>query len=204
MTPSRMTPDAKDPGGTKGSGGYPETTVEEIEISDGRSAMLRPIRADDGERLVSFHDALSPHAVYERYFTLHAHLSPSEVEHYTHVDYVDRFALVVEFEDRIIAVGRYERIPASTEAEVAFLVADAYQHQGIGTLLLRRLAQAARTRGIRTFVALTLAENRDMLDVFLNSGFHVDSTCEFGTMTVRFPIVPEGAGPEMGSSTCSG
>lgn len=192
--------DAEDPTEGDGSERYPEELVAEVETTTGDRLLLRPIRGEDGERLVSFHERLSPHSVYQRYFSLHPHLSPSEVERYTHVDYANRLALVAELGPKIIAVGRYERLPSSTEAEVAFVVADEFQHQGIGTLLLRRLAEAARTRGIRTFVAQTLSENRDMLDVFFNSGFEVASSCEYGTVSLRFPIAAEDVGGRIGSS----
>ncbi len=77
---------------------------------------------------------------------------------------------------------------APDEAEVAFVVADRYQHHGLASSLLQRLAEAARERGIGTFTAETMAENRDMIDVFMASGFPVTSTCEWGTVTVHFPI----------------
>ena len=91
---------------------------------------------------------------------------------------------------RIVGVGRYERLEGSDEAEVAFVVTDAYQRRGIGALLLDRLADVAVRNGIATFVAQTLSENRDMLGVFLTSGFPVDSSSDSGTVSVRFPIEP--------------
>jgi GNAT superfamily N-acetyltransferase len=159
----------------------------------GTSVHLRPIRPDDDARLVAFHERLSPQSVYRRFFFMHPRLSASETERFTHVDYVDRLALVAEQGDRLVAVGRYERIPDTTEAEVAFVVADEFQHQGIGTILLERLADAALKNGIEVFIAETLSENRNMLDVFMRSGFHVTSTTEYGTVSVRFPIQPDDA-----------
>jgi N-acetylglutamate synthase-like GNAT family acetyltransferase len=132
--------------------------------------------------------------VYRRFFSVHPVLSPVEIRRFTHVDYVDRLALVVEEDDRLIAVGRYERLPESSDAEVAFVVADACQHRGIGALLLQHLVVAALKAGITTFVAQTLAENHDMLDVFRHSGFPVVTTTEDGTVGVRFPIAPDQLG----------
>ena len=42
-------------------------------------------------------------------------------------------------------------------------------------------------------MAQTLSENGDMLEVFMRSGFHVTSTTERGTVSVRFPIQPDDA-----------
>jgi GNAT superfamily N-acetyltransferase len=153
---------------------------------------LRAIRPDDAPRLVDFHEHLSPRSIYRRFFFVHPNLSTAEVERFTTVDYLDRFALVAEDGGHLRAVGRYERMAGTTEAEIAFVVTDDYQHQGIGTVLLERLADAAWGNGITRFVAYTLTENREMLDVFMKSGFTVSTSSEDGTTTVRFPIDPDG------------
>lgn len=106
----------------------------------------------------------------------------------TEVDYVDRVALVAVVGGRLVAVGRYERAPGSMEAEVAFVVADDYQHHGLAPLLLDRLADVARQAGIAVFTAETLVENREMMGVFLHSGFPVTTSSEFGTVSVRLSI----------------
>jgi len=165
----------------------------DIEVMGGMSIHLRPIRPDDGDRLLEFHEHLSPQSIYRRFFFMHLRLSAAEVERFTNVDYVDRLALVAEHNGALIAVGRYERLSGTEEAEVAFVVADEFQHHGIGTILLERLADAALQSGIKTFTAETLADNQDMIDVFIQSGFHVTSTHDFGTVTVRFPIEPDDA-----------
>ena len=187
-----------------------EGALSEAELTDGAEANypseleadvvsghlqfhLRPIRADDGPRLVAFHHHLLPHSVYLRFFTFHPELSVKEVEHFTCVDYVNRLALVAEFGDRLIAVGRYDKAPGETEAEVAFVVSDEVQHHGIGALLLDELARAAWQRGISSFRAETLCENHTMLDVFRHSGFPVITSVEYGTVTLRFPIEPTDA-----------
>jgi GNAT superfamily N-acetyltransferase len=154
---------------------------------------LRSIRPDDGPGLIDFHGRLSPHSTYRRFLSVHPRLSEREVERFTHVDYVDRLALVVLDGDRLVAVGRYDREAGATDAEIAFVVADEYQHHGIGTLLLEQLADAAWRVGITSFSALTLAENMDMLGVFVDSGFKVSTTHEDGAVTVRLAIEPDEA-----------
>jgi GNAT superfamily N-acetyltransferase len=155
---------------------------------DGAAIRLRPIRPDDGRELREFHERLSDQSIYHRYFILHRRLSSTEVEHLINVDYVDRLALVVEEDGCLVAVGRYERLPGTNDAEVAFVVADSHQHRGLGSLLLQHLADAARARGIENFTAETLAENKDMIRVFMHSGFPVTTTREWGTVFLRFPI----------------
>jgi GNAT superfamily N-acetyltransferase len=170
--------------------GYPDSLERELNGADGLAFRVRPIRPDDADRLLAFHRQLSPHSVYLRFFTFHPTLSDAEVRRFTTVDYIDRLALVATLEDRLIAVGRFDRLPGTKDAEVAFIVADEFQHHGIGTLLLDELAKAAWERGIEIFTAQTLAENRTMLDVFRHTGFPVSTTIEFGTVVLRFPIEP--------------
>jgi GNAT superfamily N-acetyltransferase len=167
---------------------YPAEVDCELMSTDGAPVHLRPIRPDDGDGLREFHQSLSARSVYRRFFFVHPVLSSREVERFTHIDCVDRLALVVEEDSRLVAVGRYERLPGTSDAEVAFVVTDAWQHRGIGALLLEHLALAALATGITAFVAQTLAENRDMLNVFGHSGFPVTSTTEYGTVSIRFPI----------------
>lgn len=166
----------------------PRALTCDVVTDDGLRYSVRPIRPDDADRLVAFHSGLSSRTCYLRFFSFHPVLTASEVERFTHVDYVDRLALVAVIDDRIIGVGRYDRKPGTNEAEVAFVVADEYQHHGIGSLLLDELVAAARTRGIGMFLADTLCENRSMLEVFLHSGFTVSRETEYGTVYLRFPI----------------
>ena len=150
---------------------------------------IRPIRETDGDGLVAFHEGLSADSQYLRFFSCHPHLRAVEVARFTHVDYDRRLALVAEREGELVGVARFDRMADASEAEVAFIVADAYQGRGLGTLLLRHLAAAASTRGISRFVAETLPTNHRMQAVFRHSGFDVHMAFEDGLMRVTFPIV---------------
>jgi GNAT superfamily N-acetyltransferase len=176
-------------GETRGSPpGYPRKAVRDVLIRNGQAVHVRPIRPDDAAMLVAFHASLSPQSFHLRFFNVRPALTASELERVTHVDYVDRFALTVVSGDRLVAVGRYERHAGADEAEVAFLVEDDHQHQGIGTLLADELARAARVQGIRVFLAETLAEDVAMLEMLNGTGFPVETRIEEGIVKVRLPI----------------
>jgi GNAT superfamily N-acetyltransferase len=172
---------------------YPVELAVDVTTNSGATVHMRPIRPDDAAGLVEFHHGLSPDSVYRRFFSVHPTLSDVEVARFTCVDYVERSALVAQDRDQLVAVGRYDRTPGTTEAEVAFIVADDYQHQGIGPILLEHLATAAWRNGIKTFVASTMADNREMLHVFADSGFQVSRVLEAGIIDVRFSIEPDEA-----------
>jgi GNAT superfamily N-acetyltransferase len=162
----------------------------QVRLADGSLAALRPIRSDDGDRLRDFHERLSGETVYRRFFNAHPHLRPAEIERFTHVDYLNRLALVAEVGGKLSAVGRYDRIPNTDQAEVAFVVADALQGHGLGSLLLEHLAVAARRRGVATFVAHTLGTNYPMQHVFRHAGFICSQRWADGAVEVSFPIAP--------------
>jgi GNAT superfamily N-acetyltransferase len=161
-----------------------------VERPDGESYDIRPISPDDGARLRAFHAGLSRRTSYLRFFIVHPELSDFEVERFTNVDQESRLALVATRGESLIAVGRFDRTPETSGAEVAFVVADAFQHRGIGSLLLDLLAAAATERGITAFTAETLAENRSMLDVVNHSGFPVTSRRDRASVALEFPIAP--------------
>lgn len=161
-------------------------------IGDGTLVHIRPIRHDDADGLVAFHDKLSASTVYYRFFNFHPHLSKVEATRFTSVDYWDRLALVAEHDGELIAVGRFDRTDVHDEAEVAFVVADQWQHRGLGPLLLARLVVAARVRGVHRFCAETLSNNRAMLAMFIDSGYDVSLHDIGGTVQVTFDIVPKG------------
>jgi GNAT superfamily N-acetyltransferase len=181
---------------------YPADLEGAEHLDDGTVVEFRPIRPADADALSAFHLQLSPNSVRLRFFGAHPRLSPAEVHRFTCVDYQDRLALVAVVDGRLTGVGRYDRRDA-VEAEVAFVVADEYQHHGIGTRLLERLARAARQRGITSFFAETLAENRRMLDVFFHSGYPVTADGDGELVDIRFPIVPAAPRrPEGGPAPC--
>ncbi len=113
----------------------------DVLLADGTTARVRAIRPDDAAALVAFHAGLSPETVVLRFFGPHPRLSDAEVVRFTTVDGVDRVALVAERAGDVVGVARYDRPPTSDEAEVAFVVADAFQGRGVGTILLEHLAE---------------------------------------------------------------
>ena len=128
-----------------------ESPCENLALGDGTEATVRPIAPSDGAALLRFHARLSRRSVQMRYFYPHLELGADEVDHLTQVDGTNRVAFVVERDGDLIAVARYDRLGDPTMAEVAFVVADGWQHHGIASFLLQRLASRAKEVGITAF-----------------------------------------------------
>ncbi len=158
-------------------------------MRDGRTVRIRPINADDGERLAAFHRSLSDETVYFRFFAPYPELTERDVRRFTHVDHVDRVALVATVGGELVGVGRYDRVD-DRDAEVAFVVRDDHQGRGLGSVLLEHLAAAARERGVRRFVAEVLPSNRRMLATFEEAGYHPAHRLEDGVVMLSFDISP--------------
>ncbi|HEV2720390.1 MAG TPA: GNAT family N-acetyltransferase [Thermoanaerobaculia bacterium] len=169
---------------------YPAHFESDVVLRSGRTLRIRPVRPEDADGLKRMFGNLSTESLYSRFFDLRTaeealRYSPAEV------DYVHDFGVVGEVGDEIIAVAHYFAFPRKpTTAECAFTIADRYHGLGIGTKLLEKLVEVARTRGITQFQAEVLPENQRMLDVFLGSGFDATSRSSEGTVHVTFPILP--------------
>jgi acyl-CoA synthetase (NDP forming)/GNAT superfamily N-acetyltransferase len=169
-------------------------TVEknaDVLLSDGSAVHMRQIRSEDAAAIVAFHSRMSDNTRYLRYFSPYPRIPDRDLDRFVNVDHRDREAFVIVTGDRITAVGRYERLgPDSPEAEVAFVVEDAHQGRGIGSVLLEHLAEAARENGITRFVAEVLPQNGGMLRVFSDFGYQVQRQYADGVVHLSFPIAP--------------
>ena len=161
----------------------------DVLLRDGRVAQIRPIRAEDADRLVEFYGRVSDESKYFRFFAPYPILTERDVQRFTQVDYVNRVAFVVTVHGTIIGVGRYDAV-GEDEAEVAFLVEDAHQGRGVGQLLLEHLAQAGRERGIRRFVADVLPSNSRMQQIFREMGYGVEGLVADGVQRLTLEIEP--------------
>jgi GNAT superfamily N-acetyltransferase len=158
-------------------------------LRDGTAVCLRAIRADDKDRMEIAFERLSPQTVYKRFFHHMTNLTPGALREATELDFRNHVGLALtvgdEPNERLIAVAQFVRVaPGASCAEVAFVVADDYQHRGAATLLLRHLVHLARGLGIQELLALVLEDNREMLEVLESSGLPLRQSFEDGARRV--------------------
>lgn len=178
------------PAGPATAPAYPPHWEADVVASDGGTVHLRPIVPADADALVAMHARTSERTRYLRFFGPYPRIPAKDLARFTQVDYRYRVAFVLWLGGELIAVGRYEGMAGSEEAEVAFLVEDAQQKRGLGSVLLEHLAAAARENGIRRFTAEVLAENPRMVRIFLDAGYRADRSYEEGVVHLEFPIEP--------------
>jgi acetyltransferase len=169
---------------------YPKQYVRPGKMKNGEDIMVRPIRPEDEPLLIKLHQALSDRSVYLRYFQplkLSQRTAHERLTRICFIDYDREMALVAEHQKadgdpEIIAIGRLSRVRDSEEAEMAVLVDDRFQHQGLGTELYRRLIEVARDEHITQVVSTILSENRDMQIICRKLGFQLEADLEDGTV----------------------
>jgi acetyltransferase len=152
-----------------------------VRLRDGEPVTIRPIRAADEPLLVVSHAALSPRTVYQRYFhlaTLEQRTSQQRLALTCRVDPAAGAALVAEHRTdegtlEILALGRLRRTEPEGSAELAVLVADHVQGQGLGTAMTRALVAEAGRLGVRRLYGDMFADNDAMRAVVRRAGFTI-------------------------------
>jgi acetyltransferase len=155
-------------------------------MASGESLLVRPIRHDDGELEEAFVRALSLESRYQRMLSGGTKVTPEWIDSMTHIDYRRHMAFAViavnDGVEQFVGVGRYVIDAATLSADVALVLADAWQGRGLGRRLLATLLEHAQTAGVREVVGVVLATNVAMLRLARSMGFAV--TAEPGDATV--------------------
>jgi acetyltransferase len=162
---------------------YPSQYVSSWVMKNGISVTLRPIRPEDEPLMVKFHQTLSDRSVYLRYFyalSLSSRVSHDRLVRICFVDYDREMAIVAEHSDatgerRILGVGRLVKSHAENEGEVAVLISDTFQNQGLGTEVFRRVIQVARDEKLDHVDAEILPDNLSMKKIAKRLGFRTSA-----------------------------
>jgi L-amino acid N-acyltransferase YncA len=144
----------------------------DVVLRDGSTVHVRPVRAEDAPAVRAFFERLSPESIGLRFFCGFPDLDRA-VRWATEGD-EHRYGLIAtsSADGRVVAHAGWEREPDRPErAEIAFTIADVMQHNGLGTILLGQLTQAADQAGVAVLSAEVLPQNHRMLHVFHDSGF---------------------------------
>jgi GNAT superfamily N-acetyltransferase len=161
-------------------------------LRDGRRFKIRALRPDDRDGLLAAVGRSSAQSLYRRFFSPKRGFTEEQIAYFVNVDFVNHAALVatLEEDDRLVIIGggRYIVVQPG-KAEVAFVVVDQYQGQGVGAALMGHLARIARDAGLKELIAEVLADNISMLKVFQKSGLPFRTSREGGVVHVALQLV---------------
>ncbi len=158
---------------------YPAQLVRRLTLRDGTRVVLRPIRPEDRQIEKEFVQKLSDESKYFRFMSALRELNDALLNRFTQIDYDREMALIaVVCENALeteIGVARYVVSAGGTSCEFALAVADAWQHRGVGSILLCNLIDAARARGLQTMEGMVKAGNNKMLGLMSAHRFSIRS-----------------------------
>ncbi len=176
---------------------YPIQYVSTWTMRDGREVTFRPIRPEDEPLVVAFHKTLSDRSVYLRYLSpllLSQRVAHERLVRICFNDYDREIALVVDWlnpqdgQHHILAIGRLSKRYSLDEARFTMLVSDAYQGQGLGSELLRRLIEVGRAEGVARITATISPENHAMQKVCRRMGFTLRENARTGMIDAELAL----------------
>lgn len=159
---------------------YPWGEARQEKLPNGDTVLVRPARISDEDALRDLFYRLSDESTYRRFMSHKREHPHEEMLELVNLDYDHNMALIVSRVENdceeIIGMARYDVDPATRMADVAFVIRDEQQNRGIGTLLMRRMIEVGKARGLAGFAADVLVQNKPMMAIIQKSGqtVHLD------------------------------
>jgi acetyltransferase len=154
---------------------YPKEYEKTIQLNNGKSVLLRPIRPEDEPMEAEMFTTFSAETKRFRFFGPIGETTHEMLIRYTQIDYDREMAIIAELTEegrkKMAGVVRIITDPDNETAEFAIVVGDPWQRQGLGTVMTRYILEIARNRGIKKVYAYLLKDNVDMLHLFLKFKF---------------------------------
>ncbi|HYT12386.1 MAG TPA: GNAT family N-acetyltransferase [Candidatus Nitrosopolaris sp.] len=158
-------------------------------VVGGTQVALRLLQPCDAELLRNFFRRLSSETIYRRFLSPVTAPNDALVKRLVDVDHCEREALIALDDRGIVGVARYGTERSATH-DVAVVVADEWQGRGLGTLLMRRLAHIARSRGIASFHATMLGDNMRAQPLVRRLSSRTTMRFEGGYLEAEIPLRP--------------
>jgi len=153
------------------------TTATTQPIFSDPSVTIRAIQPADSAMEGEFIRNLSLETKHYRFLGGIKELSPAELKRLCNVDGRHSMAFVAtvkkEGRETEIGVSRYAEYPGEGAGELAVTIADAWQHKGLGHLLLKQLIDYAKTHGMKRLYSVDLADNTAMRELATEFGMTV-------------------------------
>lgn len=159
---------------------YPSHYTGHVKLRNGADILIRPLKPEDAEMQQAFVRKLSAETRYFRFMSALRELPPSLLAKLTQIDYDREIAFIALNEaaegPEQTGICRFATNPDGDSCEFAIVVADAWQHSGLGRILMERLIAAAKDKNLKTMKGVFLKSNERMLRFVQHLGFvlHAD------------------------------
>ncbi|MCX7771165.1 MAG: GNAT family N-acetyltransferase [Proteobacteria bacterium] len=164
------------------SGDYPSHLETYRTTKTGLKIFIRPVKISDEHLLKDFFYSLSDDTIYSRFVNMRREMHHEDLQRYCVVDYTKELVLLALTEEhahaKVLGIAQYYINDKTHMAEVAFVVRDDMQNQGIGWELLSYITYLARKKGLLGFTAQVLVSNKPMLHLFEKKGFVIEKRRE--------------------------
>jgi len=172
--------DSTDDDGTDSAARRAPEVLAQWPAADGRTLLIRPLFSDDTGRQLRFLASLSSDSRYERLLAHRSTLRPGELRQLVRFDVRRELALLAAVQDgehaeeEIVGVARLHNT-GEGQCEFALVVGDAWQGKGVGTRLLARLLEVARSAGMDEVIGTTRSSNVPMRELARKLGFDLSA-----------------------------
>jgi acetyltransferase len=156
---------------------YPEEYERRIALSDGTSALMRPIKPEDEPLWIDLLNSFSKETLRFRFFHPIREITHEMATRYCYIDYDREIGVVVEVEEegrkRLIGVGRLILFIDRKVGEFAVAVTDAWLNIGAGSQMIDFCVEMSRKRGVRRISTVMLPDNTIIIKMFERRGFTI-------------------------------
>jgi len=173
-------------------GEYPEDLETYKTTKTGLNLLLRPVKITDEPLLKDFFYSLSDQSIYRRFFSARTDMPHEFLQEFVIVDYTQKVLVVAAVErgekEEIVGLGQYAIVENTHTGDLALVVRDDYQNNGIGRELLSYLTYLARKQGLLGFTAEVLVDNKPMLHLFgffERMGFEIERSIDTGVYELK-------------------
>jgi acetyltransferase len=156
---------------------YPLYYEEWITLNDGSAIFLRPIKPTDGPLLLDLFQKLSRETIYFRFLTHLERLQPEMLKQLVEINYETHFALAAiiteNAKESIVGTCRYIVKLNTDHAELTVILRDDWQKRGLGKVMVTRVVEIARSKGLASIEILLDYRNEGMKRIFASLGYPV-------------------------------
>jgi acetyltransferase len=171
---------------------YPRDLEESVQLKDGSTVLLRPIRPEDGPAHLQFVESLDEEDLRLRFFGLIQKYTLEDMPRFTQIDYDREMAFIAvrrsADESETLGVVRTSTRPDNFSAEFAIIVRSDMQGTGLGSILFEKMIRYCKSRGTRYLDGQTMPRNKGMIGLAKRFGLSVNHNYEEELVEMRLPL----------------